>query len=187
MNYSDSFRQGTPSRHYSQRVNDNYEIVPPHHYSAAYDNHNWTSRPGPSSAAPDGEESRPGRIDGEEETVIEHAGPSVHRASAPRARVNREPEIIRLVQGVNMPGPRDRRARVDDEPEPSFNDPDSSSRPHRPERGYGFEIEAEPSANDREQGRRGYEADDNIEIHRRAAARGDGTCDSHISVLHFDV
>lgn len=180
MNYSDSFRRGTPSR----RANDNSEIVPSRRYSAAYDYHDSSSRPGPSSVPPSREDSRTVRIDEEEEIVIEHARPSVHRASAPRARVNGEPEIIRVDLGASRPGPADRRARVDDEPEPSYDDPGPSSRPSRPERRYDFEIEPGASAYDRERARRRYEAEDEYETHRRASGRGDGTCDSHTSILH---
>lgn len=178
MNYSDSFRQGIPSRRYSQRANDNSETVPSRRYSGTYDYHDSNSRPGPSSVPPNREGSRAGRIDEEEEIVIEHAGPSVHRASALRAIVNGEPETVRVDPGV------DRRARVDDEPESSYDEPGPSSRPSRPAGRYESEIEPRTSAYDRERARRRYEAEDEYETHRRASGRGDGTCDSHTSILH---
>jgi hypothetical protein len=182
MNYSDSFRRGTPSRRYSQHANDNYEIVPSRRYSATYDYHDSSSRLGPSLVPPNREDSRAERIDEEEEIVIEHAGPSVHHASAPKARANGEPEIIRVDPGATRPGLVDRRARVDDESEPSYDDPGQSLRPSRPERRYDLVIEPRASAYDRQRARR-YEAEDEYETHRRASSRGGGTCDSHTSIL----
>jgi hypothetical protein len=174
MNYSDSFRRGTPHRRYSERPGDSYDIGPSQRYSidsgrADYDDSSY--RPGPSSAPPRREDSNRERNDGDQEIVIENAGPSAPRASDRRSRVNGEPEILRIDQ------PPDRRARVDDEPEILHVDPGPSSRPPRPDRSpYEIEIQRADPAYERPappQGSYYTETRDDIYVRRRPSGRGE--------------
>ena len=186
MNYSDSFRRGTPRRRYSERADDSYETGASHLYStepSARVDDDESYRPGPSSAPPRRQDPPRRRTDEDEEIIIETAGPSVPRASDRRTRVDGEPEILRIDPGPSMPRPPDRRARVDDEPEILHVDPGPTSRPSNPDRSPDdIEmrrriLQRETSAYGRPpappQGRYYTEAADEIYIPRRPSGRGE--------------
>lgn len=115
MNYPDSFRGG-PSRRYSERADESYNIVPSPPYSERAEYDGMRDHPGPSSAVP-----RMQNIARETEDDDDYGN------SGRRPHPDDEPIVLHFEPGSSM-RPSARRPPLDDnEPVIIHNGPGSSS------------------------------------------------------------